>query len=277
VATTADQAREALGVRLRDIRRDANLSGSELARANGWQPSKVSKIEHGKQTPSEDDLRAWCETSNALSHLNDLVAAVRSIETQFSEWRRVLQAGTRRRQESSKQVYQKARLFRIYEPQVIPGLLQTRDYAVAVLATVIEFMRIPNDVDEGADERLEQQKVLTHGDRFFHIVVGEQALKTHVGSTETMRGQLEHLLHAFTLPRVRIGIIPLKAPYRVPLNNGFWILDERLVQFDTYSAELSLIRPDEVTVYGRAFERLAALAIYGADARALVSASLEQL
>ena len=277
MATTADQAREALGVRLRDIRRDANLSGSELARANGWQPSKVSKIEHGKQTPSEDDLRAWCETSNALSHLNDLVAAVRSIETQFSEWRRVLQAGTRRRQESSKQVYQKARLFRIYEPQVIPGLLQTRDYAVAVLATVIEFMRIPNDVDEGADERLEQQKVLTHGDRFFHIVVGEQALKTHVGSTETMRGQLEHLLHAFTLPRVRIGIIPLKAPYRVPLNNGFWILDERLVQFDTYSAELSLIRPDEVTVYGRAFERLAALAIYGADARALVSASLEQL
>ena len=138
-------------------------------------------------------------------------------------------------------------------------------------------MRIPNDVDEGADERLERQRVLTHGDRFFHIVVGEQALKTHVGSTETMRGQLEHLLHAFTLPRVRIGIIPLKAPYRVPLNNGFWILDERLVQFDTYSAELSLIRPDEVTVYGRAFERLAALAIYGADARALVSASLEQL
>jgi hypothetical protein len=92
-----------------------------------------------------------------------------------------------------------------------------------------------------------------------------------------MRGQLEHLLHVFTLPRVRIGIIPLKAPYRVPLNNGFWILDERLVQFDTYSAEISLIRPDEIMVYGRAFERLAALAIYGADARALISASLEQL
>jgi len=63
----------------------------------------------------------------------------------------------------------------------------------------------------------------------------------------------------------------------VLLNNGFWILDEALVQFDTYSAEVSLVRPDEIALYGRAFERLAALAVYGAEARALVTRALGRL
>jgi hypothetical protein len=92
-----------------------------------------------------------------------------------------------------------------------------------------------------------------------------------------MAGQLGHLLSVLKLPRLRLGVIPLDAPYRVPLNNGFWILDDALVQFDTYSAELSLVRPDEITLYGRAFERLAALAVYGAEARAVLSGARDRL
>jgi Domain of unknown function (DUF5753) len=86
-----------------------------------------------------------------------------------------------------------------------------------------------------------------------------------------------HLLAAQQLPRLRLGIIPAGAPYRVPLHNGFWILDEAVVQFDTYAAELSLVRPDEIALYGRAFERLAALAVYGAEARTLVTRALDRL
>jgi transcriptional regulator with XRE-family HTH domain len=277
LTTSAGQARASLGIRLRDIRRDAGLSGVELAQLAGWLPSKVSKIEHGKQTPAEEDLRAWCENSHARDELADLIAAVRSIETQFAEWRRIMRSGTRRRQQASATVYERARLFRIYEPAVVPGLLQTRDYAVAVLSSFIDFVRVPDDAEEGATARLERQKVLTHGDRRFHMVLGEQALHTNVGGREVMAGQLEHLLAALTLPRLRLGIIPSGAPYRVPLNNGFWILDEALVQFDTYSAELSLVRPEEIALYGRAFERLAALAVYGAEARAVITQALNQL
>lgn len=277
MTSSADQARASLGVRLRDIRRDAGLSGTRLARLSGWQSSKVSKIEHGRQTPSEDDLKVWCEHCRALDQLRDLIAAVRSIETQFAEWRRIMRSGTRRRQQASAAVYERARLFRIYEPAVVPGLLQTREYAVAVLSTFIDFIRVPDDADEGAAARLERQKVLTHGDRHFHMVLGEQALRTNVGGTEVMAGQLEHLLTVLKLPRMRLGLIPADAPYRVPLNNGFWILDEVLVQFDTYSAELSLIRPDEIALYERAFERLAALAVYGAEARKLISRALDSL
>jgi transcriptional regulator with XRE-family HTH domain len=264
-------------VHLRDIRRDAGLSGVQLAQLAGWLSSKVSKLEHGKQTPSEGDLRVWCELCHALDELPDLTAAVRSIETQFAEWRRIMRSGTRRRQQASATVYERARLFRIYEPAVVPGLLQTRDYAVAVLASFIDFVRVPDDAEAGATARLEQQRVLTHGDRRFHMVLGEQALHTNVGGTEVMTGQLEHLLAVLRMPRLRLGVIPAGAPYRVPLNNGFWILDEALVQFDTYSAELSLIRPDEIALYGRAFERLAALAVYGSEAASLISRALDGL
>ena len=277
MTTSADQALASLGIRLRDVRRDAGLSGTTLARLSGWLPSKVSKIEHGKQTPSEEDLRIWCEHCQAPDQLPDLIAAARSIETQFAEWRRIMQGGTRRRQQASAAVYERARVFRVYEPAVVPGLLQTREYAVAVLSTFIDFVRVPEDAEEGAAARLERQRVLTHGDRHFHMVVGEQALHTNVGGTEVMAGQLGHLLSVLKLPRLRLGVIPLDAPYRVPLNNGFWILDETLVQFDTYSAELSLVRPDEIALYGRAFERLAALAVYGAEARTILAGTLDRL
>jgi hypothetical protein len=56
-----------------------------------------------------------------------------------------------------------------------------------------------------------------------------------------------------------------------------WILDEALVQFDTYTAELSLVRPDEIALCGRAFERLAALAVYGAEARGIITGTLDRL
>ena len=276
MTTSADQARASLGIRLRDIRRDAGLSGTELARLENWQPSKITKIEHGRQTPSEADLRAWCERCRALSELPDLIAAVRSIETQFAEWRRVIRGGIRRRQEASAAVYDRARLFRIYEPVVIPGLLQTRDYALSVLSTSISFFRVPDDAEESADARIQRQRVLTHGDRRFHMLLGEQCLHTDIGGTDIMADQLEHLLSLLKLPRMRLGIIPFDAPYRVPLNNGFWIMDEALVQFDTYTAELSLVRPDEIELYGRAFERLAALAVYGAEARAMIDAALRR-
>ena len=276
MTTSADQARASLGIRLRDIRRDAGLSGTELARLENWQPSKITKIEHGRQTPSEADLRAWCERCRALSELPDLIAAVRSIETQFAEWRRVIRGGNRRRQEASAAVYDRARLFRIYEPVVIPGLLQTRDYALSVLSTSISFFRVPDDAEESADARIQRQRVLTHGDRRFHMLLGEQCLHTDIGGTDIMADQLEHLLSLLKLPRMRLGIIPFDAPYRVPLNNGFWIMDEALVQFDTYTAELSLVRPDEIELYGRAFERLAALAVYGAEARAMIDAALRR-
>jgi transcriptional regulator with XRE-family HTH domain len=274
VSTSADQARLALGVRLRDIRRDAGLSTTQLAVATGWRPPKISKIEHGRQTPTEADLSRWCVACHARDQLPDLIATVRAIDTQFAEWRRILRTGTRRRQEASAKTYQKARLFRIWEPALVPGLLQTLDYATAVLSITADFFQSPDDIAAGAQARLQQQRVLADEDRRFHVVMGEQALHTKVGGAEVMTEQLRHVLDLLRFPQLRIGIVPSDAPYRVPLHSGFWILDEALIQFETYTAELSLTRPDEIATYARAFERLAALAVYGRDVRKAVAAAI---
>jgi len=64
----------------------------------GWHSSKVSKIECGKQTPSEDDIRTWCLYSGAPDQADDLIVTVRDIEAMYVEWRRRLRTGTKARQ-----------------------------------------------------------------------------------------------------------------------------------------------------------------------------------
>ncbi|MEV6772592.1 Rid family hydrolase [Nocardia sp. NPDC051030] len=75
------KAREALGQQLRDLRRDAGLTGRQLADLAAWHPSKVTKIEYGKQTPTEDDIRKWCEHTAAEGHVSDLVASATTHQT----------------------------------------------------------------------------------------------------------------------------------------------------------------------------------------------------
>jgi transcriptional regulator with XRE-family HTH domain len=90
VSTVTKRARQDLGTRLRDIRRDARLTGRALAACCGWHFTKISKLEHGTQNPSEDDLRAWCHACDAADQLPDLIATVRAIESMYIEWRRAL-------------------------------------------------------------------------------------------------------------------------------------------------------------------------------------------
>ncbi|MEV0621666.1 DUF5753 domain-containing protein [Nonomuraea sp. NPDC050404] len=272
-----NQAREALGARLRDLRMDARLSGLALAALAGWQSSKVSKIEHGKQAPSEEDIRAWCLHVQAEQHIPDLVAAVRIIETQYVEWRRQLRSGTRRRQQSQVIWEDETRLLRVFQPVVIPGLLQTEDYARMILAKIIEYYGIPDDLESGVSARMERQKVLYRGDRRFHMVIGYGALQTHSAEREVMMAQLERLLTLMTLPRLRLGVIPARAAYEVTPFHGFWMFDERMVLVETLSAELKVTQPREIELYVKAFDSFTHSAVYGPEARALIAAELVRL
>jgi transcriptional regulator with XRE-family HTH domain len=267
---------EALGSRLRGLRRDAGMTGRQLAAQCRWAPSKITKIEHGRQLPSEADLRDWCLACGFPSEIADLIAAVRSIEAQFVDWRRSLSIGTRHRQRQNIETYERTTLFRVWEPSVVPGLLQTPDYARAILATVVDFHGIPDDVDEGVRARIDAQRVLRRGDRRFLLLLGEASLYTLVGDTDILRAQLRRLLAVSRQPRVSLGIVPLSAPYTVPRNNGFTIYDGRLVTVATYTAELALGQRHEIVTYERASDRLMALARTGAAARDLISAALKE-
>jgi transcriptional regulator with XRE-family HTH domain len=276
LSATVHQAKEALGNRLRELRKDAGLTGRQLALLAGWPGSKVSKIEYGKQTPTEDDIRTWCRLTAANGQTVDLIATVRDIEIMYVEWRRKLRTGTKRRQEASIAIEADTKLFRWFEPALIPGIFHTPEYAAAVLTQVIDFFAIPDDLDAGVSARMERQQVLYRGDHQIDVIISEQALKTEVGGPEVMIGQLDRLLAVSSLPRVRLGIIPERAPYRVP-SNQFIMFDDRMVQVEAISAELTITQPREIELYARAFHRLTALAVRGRDARALIMAELQHL
>ncbi|MGH3512907.1 MAG: helix-turn-helix domain-containing protein [Pseudonocardiaceae bacterium] len=92
-ATNVQETRDALGRRLRELRQRAGLTGTQLAESLSWPQPKVSKLETARQTPSEDDIRAWARTTGSESQTDELLIALRTLEAQHAEWQRVLSPG----------------------------------------------------------------------------------------------------------------------------------------------------------------------------------------
>ncbi|AYF73123.1 XRE family transcriptional regulator [Nocardia yunnanensis] len=274
MTSSLDQAKEALGARLRELRLDAGLTGTELAHRAGWHQTKVSKIEYGKTKPTDEDIRAWCGLTGSDAQVPDLIATLRNIEAAWLEWRRVLGTGTTRRQQASIRLEAGTEVMRVYHPFLIPGLLQTAEYAEGVLRRVIEFQQVPNDIDEGVAKRMERQQILYRRNHRFHFVLAEQALLTTVGDDRTMIGQLDRLLAVIGMPRVLLGIVPAESPYQVSMTN-FTMFDNSRVMVETVTAELTVTQPREIAQYGRAFDVLAGQSVSGDEARALIRKALE--
>ncbi|UQI44606.1 helix-turn-helix domain-containing protein [Streptomyces sp. HU2014] len=276
MSTQAQETREALGARLRGFRKDAGFtSGRALARALGWQESKVSRIENGKQSVSEADIRAWCDATNQQQHTADLIATVRHIDEMWMDWRRVLKNGAEGRQKSGLQVYRRTKLCRIWHPTVVWGTFQTPEYAEATLRQVVDLYGIPDDAEAATAKRLERQQYLYRGDRRFNVVLGEQALYSNFGGPEVMKGQLDRLLTMMRLARVNLGIIPRSAPLRVWPGNSFSMFDDKLVLVETYSAELTVTQPGEIDTYIKAFTLLNQSAVFGGAVRDLIWAAFQ--
>lgn len=273
----AKQAREALGVRLREIRNEAGLTGRALAIAIGCHYTKISRIENGSQAPSEENIKAWCRACRADDQIPDLIAIARSIETMYVEWRRQTRAGMKRLMLSSVPRYERTKLFRIYEHNIIPGLFQTAEYSAAMLSYFIEFLDTPNDLDAAVEARMERQRIVYSGNRHFMVVLEEHAIRTRVGNLDTMSGQLDRLLGIVSLPRVSLGIIPAAAYRKVFTSVGFWIYDDAMVRVETPTASLEVTQPREIRLYAKMFEQLQRCAVYGAEARALVTCAMADL
>lgn len=276
LSASADQARKALGARLREIRKDAGLTARALASAAGWHYTKVSKLENGARLPSQADLRDWCRLCGAATQAPELIAAARDVETMHSEWRRQLRAGMRRSQAARMPAYERARVFRLYEPALVPGILQTAEYAAAVISSFLAFTEAARDVTEAVAARMEWQKIIYSG-REFRVILEEQALRTRAGGPEVMTGQLDRLLAVMSLPRVELAVIPATASRKVMPSGGFLIFDDEMVQAETVSAELTITQPQEVALYARRFALLRQSAVTGRDARALIHRALAEV
>lgn len=275
VTNAARDAREALGQRLREIRRRAGLSGRQLAALADWHESKISKLEYGKLRASDADVRAYCAHAGAEDELADLLATLHNIDAAYMEMRRLLSTGTGRGQDELVKLAERTQLTRIYQNVLIPGILQTPEYARAILERSIMRHRLPNDIDTGIAKRMERQRFLYHGDRRFHVLLAEQALLTTVGNDSVMLGQLDRLLVAAGLPRVTLGIVPATAEIPQQTTN-FVMFDDRVTTVETITAELTVTQPREVATYGRTFDMLAELSVTGDIARALILAAVDR-
>jgi transcriptional regulator with XRE-family HTH domain len=249
-----EEARNALGQRLRELRRQAQLSGKELAESLSWQPSKVSKIENGKQTPTDDDVKAWTRATNTEGETEALLASLHTLEVQHAEWQRVLKAGMVGHQLELSEQDAKTKLYRSFEPAVVPGLLQTPEYARALFSRAVTVHRVPNDVSNAVAKRMQRQEMLYRTDKAFHFVLTEG-----------------------TLRNVRLGVIGYETQYVVDPRHGFMMYNADLVRVETYSAELNLRQPHELELYVSTFEKLAKVASYGAAARAIIHRAVRDL
>lgn len=276
MSASVEQARKALGARLRDIRKDAGLTGRAFASAAAWHYTKVSKLENGTRTPSQADIRAWCRICRSEDQGPDLIAAARDVEIMYAEWRRQLRAGMRRSQAARLPAYERTSLFRLYEPALIPGILQTAQYAAAVISSFLAFTQAATDVTEAVAARMEWQKII-YEDREFRVILEEQALRTRAGDAGVMAGQLDRLLAVMSLPSVELSIIPASAPRKVMPSGGFLIFDDEMVQAETVSAELTVTTPQEIALYARRFALLREPAVSGRDARSLIHRALGEV
>lgn len=156
-----------------------------------------------------------------------------------------------------------ASVIRTYEAQVVPGLLQTRDYIRAVVRTAYQRASA-GEIERLVDLRVTRQEQVLHRDPppILWAVVDEAALRRPVGGTRVLRGQLEALVAATQQPNIKIQIMPFIAGGHSALHGAFTILrfpEEDLtdiIYLELASRALYLDRPDEVEAYGQSMERL---------------------
>ncbi|MQY22823.1 hypothetical protein NRB20_59460 [Nocardia sp. RB20] len=250
------------------------MSGRELAAHLGVHESRISKIEYGKLRPSDVDIRAYCKLSDANDQLEDLLATLHHIDSAYVDWRQALGSGMKKRQQQTLKLESQAKFIRNWEPMIVSGLLQTADYATAMMRNVVDFYRIPDDVDAAVAKRMERQQALYRPGKRFHILLAEQSLYTTIGDNQVMLGQLDRLYSVIGMTRVTVGIVPQKYDGLVIVEN-FFMYDNRMVKVEGHTASITVTQPGEIALYGRAFDTLAGRSLTGEAARALIRRALE--
>jgi transcriptional regulator with XRE-family HTH domain len=276
------QPERTLAERLYRLRKDAHLTGDQLAERLGADlgfgtagRSKVSKIENGRQEPTPEVIRAWALAAGhpeAAEELLDLLADTKIVHTR---WRSHLkQAGHGEVQQSFDARTRACRRFRHADILLIPGLLQTPGYVRAV-KTQAAALYPQLDVDKAVQEVLQRQDVLYDTSKTFEFVTTEAALRQPPCPPQVMLGQLDRLLNLELLDNVTLAIIPFGQLQFTPLNS-FYLLDDDLT-VEMWVGKDQEHAGEEAADYHRIFDMLLAEAVTGEDARRLIAAAAEAL
>jgi transcriptional regulator with XRE-family HTH domain len=277
-SSSAQAARESVARQLRGLRKNAGLTVTELATQCGWHHAKTSRIENAKTPPSPTDIRLWCRTTGVADQAPDLIAASQHAESLYREWRQRVRTGLRKLQDSYVELYKATSVLRVYSPVLVPGLLQTEGYARALLSTNARLLGVPDDAAEAAAARVQRSQIIHESGHRFLLLIEEAVLYYQLGDSDAMAAQLGYLLTAGALPAVSFGVIPKSTRERALWpQETFDVHDDTLVSVELLSAEVNITQPTEIALYIKAFEQLRSMAVYGAEARALIVKAIESL
>lgn len=267
-----------LAERLLRLRRDAGLTGEQLAQQLVWGERtgrpKVSKIENGRQLPSADDIQAWAQATGHPEQANELLDLRADMLTVHTRWRQRLKGGDTAVQQERDQRTQAATRIRNAETVLIPGLLQTARYARSIITQASGLYGI-TDTDAAVQARMQRQHVLYDTSKTFEFVTTEAALRLLPCPPQVMLGQLDRLL-SLGMDHVLLGIIPFGIELPIAPYNSFLLLDDDLT-VETLTGRDEENAGDEAAMYHRIFDMLIGEACTGDEARRLVMSAAEQL
>ncbi|GGJ84213.1 transcriptional regulator [Pilimelia anulata] len=264
---------DGLPARLREHRKRAGLTGEQLAAAAGWAAhSKVSRIENGRQLPSDADLAAWAGVCGldaaATAELRALLAGTRSAR---HSWRMRLRAGAAGVQAGYNELVASSTNIAHFETAFVPGLLQTRAYIRRALGGLGgPRRRDPADVEAAVRVRVARQDCLYDEAKRFEFLLAEPVLRWLVCEPGHLAAQLDRLQVMLDAPNVRLGILPLRpaAPLPIGAVNAFQLYDDVAI-VETYVGE-TVHDEDDAREYRAVLAALWEHAVEGEAARVLI-------
>ncbi|MGH3984283.1 MAG: helix-turn-helix domain-containing protein [Pseudonocardiaceae bacterium] len=269
---TARQRR--LGVLLRRLRKAAGLSGPALAGRLGVSQSHLSRVELGESVATAELVGHWTrETGASQSDREVATDLAEAVEAEVVTWREAVTSGLVKLQRDVLDAEAATTTRTAYVPVLIPGLLQTAEYATHLVAGNHPER---DDVAEAVAVRMQRQVVLYSPGKTLRWVIGEGGLRWRVGPPGVMVAQLDRLAALTVEPHLDLRVLPFERTGPMWHDHGFTILADRtdgeadLVNLELLTGPVNITDPKEVARYRAAYERLADLSVRGAEALSLI-------
>ncbi|MEU5087302.1 helix-turn-helix transcriptional regulator [Streptomyces sp. NPDC021356] len=257
--------RRRLGQELRRLRELKGMTAEEVAERLLVSQSKISRLENGRRSISQRDVRDLCGVYEVADHrVVDSLMQMAKDSRQQGWWHSF--------GDIPYSVYigleTDAASLRVYDPQVVPGLLQTRQYAEALIAGALPETA-PADIEKRVQVRMRRQERISAAENPLRLwtVLDEAALRRVVGNRSLMREQLEHLVEQSQLPHVTVQVIPFEMGAHPGLNGQYAILefpdtaDSSVVYIEGVTSDLYLEKANDVQKYSVMYEHLRAQAL----------------
>lgn len=266
--------RRRLGQELRRLRELKGMTAEEVAERLLVSQSKISRLENGRRSISQRDVRDLCGVYEVEDHrIIDSLMQMAKDSRQQGWWHTF--------GDIPYSVYigleTDAASLRVFAPQVVPGLLQTRAYAEAVITGALPETATA-EIEKRVKVRMRRQDRVSAVENPLRLwaVLDEAALRRVVGDRQLMREQLEHLAEVSQLPHVTVQVLPFDVGAHPGLNGQYAILefpdaaDSSVVYIEGVTSDLYLEKAPDVQNYSVMYEHLRAQAMNADQTRQFI-------